>query len=86
VSCVRPQKVWRLVSMPGPSSDSSPGVPGILFFGIHLSFTTQGSSKWARFGPDSRPKWQISARNRAPFRALLADSTGASDALRAVLQ
>ena len=40
-----------MVPMGGASGDSDPGVSGILFFGIHISFTTQAPAKLAQIGP-----------------------------------
>jgi hypothetical protein len=42
VSWTRSQGVWTIVLMAKTSGDSSRGVSGILFRGIHDSFTTQG--------------------------------------------
>ena len=37
-----------MVPMGGASGDSDPGVSGILFFGIHISFTTQAPANWPK--------------------------------------
>src|SRR6201999_2894476 len=83
VKWTRSLAVWSIVPMAKASGDSRPGVPGILFSGIHIPLKTRGKD---RFGPIPSLHSLVSHRNRDGPCALGFFPGSSLDALRAVLQ